>query len=313
MNASRIALILLFTGLLATTLPAAAGGRRRKPTSPCVQTASILATACQLESQDDFEKAQAICLNESDEETREECFDEAKEARNDAKGSCGEVRDARNEVCAAAGLEGRYDPQIDPANFVAEITNPYAPFSPGRSWVYEKETDEGLETIEIEVLERTKEVEGVECTIVRDTVKLDGVLVEDTLDYLAQDVDGNVWYFGELVQNFEDGELVDLDGSFTAGKDDAKPGFWMKAAPMAGNTYRQEWFLDEAEDVVTVVSTDSAEPVPFDNGGAVLQTRDYTPLSPGAIEFKYYVPGVGLVLETKPGSTERLELVEFNP
>ena len=146
----------------------------------------------------------------------------------------------------------------------------------------------------------------------RDTVRLDGVLIEDTLDYLAQDVHGNVWYFGELAQNFEDGELVDLDGSFTAGSDGAKPGFWMKAAPIVGETYRQEWFVGEAEDVATVVSTDSAEPVPFDNGGPVLQTRDFNPLEPDSVELKYYVPGVGLVLETKPGTTERLELVEFD-
>ncbi len=311
MQRSKISLILLVAGLVAIAVPASAGGRKRS--NPCRQTTAILATACQLELNEEFETARAVCVNEPDEAAREECLDDADEGRDEARTSCHEVREARIEVCAVPGLEGRYAPEIDPANFVSEITNPYAPFTVGSTWRYESETDEGLETIEIEVLEETKEILGVSCTVVRDTVSLDGVLIEDTLDYLAQDVDGNLWYFGELSQSFEDGVLHDLDGSFTAGIDGAKPGFWMKGAPVAGETYRQEWFVSEAEDMANVVSLDSPESVPFDNGGAVRQIREFTPLSPGGIEFKYFVPGVGLVLETKPGSTERLELVEFNP
>ncbi len=311
MNASKITLALLATGLLATALPATAGGKKKS--NPCRQTTSILVNACRLESTEDRETARAVCLNESDETIRETCLDDADEGYDEARSACEEVRDARFEVCAVPSLEGRYDPEIVPANFVADITNPYAPFTVGSTWRYESETDAGLETIEIEVLEETKEVLGVTCTVVRDTVKLDGVLVEDTLDYLAQDVDGNVWYFGELSQSFEDGVLHDLDGSFTAGVDGAKPGFWMKAAPVSGEIYRQEWFVGEAEDMAEVTNLDSPVSVPFDNGGAVREIREFTPLDPGNVEFKYFVPGIGLVLETKPGSTERLELVEFNP
>ena len=54
---------------------------------------------------------------------------------------------------------------------------------------------------------------------------------------------GNVWYCGEAVQDFENGELVSLDGSFKAGVDGAKPGILMKAAPMIGDVYRQEFDL----------------------------------------------------------------------
>ena len=39
---------------------------------------------------------------------------------------------------------------------------------------------------------------GVTCIVVRDTVDIDGVLIEDTVDWFAQDVEGNVWYFGEI-------------------------------------------------------------------------------------------------------------------
>jgi hypothetical protein len=105
--------------------------------------------------------------------------------------------------------EAAYDPAFDPADFmtVAEMAaspNPYFPLVPGTRWVYAEGEDE---TIVVEVLDEMKLIEGVECRTVRDTVTIniegEDFLVEDTLDWYAQDVDGNVWYCGEIVQNFE--------------------------------------------------------------------------------------------------------------
>ena len=71
--------------------------------------------------------------------------------------------------------------------------------------------------------------------------------------------------------------------------------------------------LGEAEDVVEVLDLDASDDVPFANGRPVLKTRDFTPLSPGADEFKFYVPGIGFVLEVEPETGERLELVDYGP
>ncbi|MGH2669271.1 MAG: hypothetical protein ACRDH5_09190 [bacterium] len=276
----------------------------------CGKTTSQLLKACRLEAGDDYRVGTAICLNLSDGQASEDCKIAAREARSEALAECRDVREARDEVCADLG-PGPYDPVIDPANFVSEIDNPYAPFQPGAFWEYEKQTAEGLEEIRVEVLEETREILGVTVTTVRDTVTLDGEVVEDTLDWLAQDVDGNVWYFGEISKNFEDGLLANLDGSFEAGKDGAKPGFWVKRAPQVGEFYRQEYALNnEAEDVVEVLDLDAKETVPFANKGRVLKTRDFTPLSPGAEENKFYVPGIGFVLEVDLETGERLELVD---
>ena len=73
------------------------------------------------------------------------------------------------------------------------VSNPCLPFKQGASWTYEGKTDEGLERIEARVLDETRKVMGVDATVVRDTVTLDGKLVEDSLDWYAQDKDGNVW------------------------------------------------------------------------------------------------------------------------
>jgi hypothetical protein len=138
------------------------------------------------------------------------------------------------------------------------------------------------------------------------------VLIEDTNDWYAQDLAGNVWYFGEIAQEFEDGELVSLEGSWKAGSDHAKPGYIMVFDPQEGDYYRQEFALGDAEDMGEVISRDEkAVTVPF--GGTyeddVLETKDFTPIEPDAFEYKYYAPEVGLILEKDPETGDRVELV----
>ena len=56
-----------------------------------------------------------------------------------------------------------------------------------------------------------------------------------------QGQDGTVWYFGEIARNYEEGELVDIEGSWVAGVDGAKAGILMPASPSPGQIYRQEY------------------------------------------------------------------------
>ncbi len=281
----------------------------------CGKTTQQLFQACQYDARTETRTGFAICLNMSDPADSKACIRTTQKAHWEANAQCKEVREARNDVCDVTG-SGPYDPVIDPANFVSGIDNRYTPFPPGAFRVYEKRTAEGLERIRVEVLPETREIMGVTVMTLRDTVTRNGVLIEDTKDWLAQDKHGNVWYFGEIVQNFEDGLLANLDGSFEAGKGGAKPGFWSKGAPQVGESFRQEWALGEAEDVVEVVSLDARDAdVPFSQNGTgpILKTLNTTPLSPGSDEFKYYVPGIGFALEVKPATGERLELVDYGP
>ena len=287
---------------------------RFQATNICEQTATELAKACRFEVQDSAKVATANCLNLLDPQAAADCKLAVNAARTEGNTQCAVVEDAREDVCDNLG-GGAYDPVIDPANFVAGINNRYTPFPTGAFRVYEKLTPEGLTRIRIDVLPETRQIMGVTMTTLRDVVTLDGVMIEDTLDWLAQDVQGNVWYFGELVQNFEDGILRDLDGSFEAGRNGDKAGFWSTAFPQVGDFYRQEWSLGNAEDVVEVMSLDARdEIVPFSSHGTgpVLKIKATTPMSP-VVEFKYYVPGIGFALEVKPATGERLELVDYGP
>jgi len=89
-----------------------------------------------------------------------------------------------------------YNPVIDPADYVSGVDNKYFPLVPGTKYTYSAETDEGTERIEVYVTHQTKEVLGVTCVVVDDKVWLDDELIEATLDWYAQDKDGNVWYMG---------------------------------------------------------------------------------------------------------------------
>ncbi len=147
--------------------------------------------------------------------------------------------------------------------------------------------------------------------MVNDVVEEDGEVVEDTLDWYGIDKRYNIWYFGEIALNFEDGELADIEGSWTSGVDGAKPGIIMKADPQVGDVYRQEFLLGDAEDMGEVLSLTESARVPYGAFDNCLMTKDYTPIEPGVFEHKYYAPGIGPVLEVNPETGERVELVEI--
>ncbi|MGH8973970.1 MAG: hypothetical protein ACRD0C_12305 [Acidimicrobiia bacterium] len=213
---------------------------------------------------------------------------------------------------ASVGAE-EYAPQIDPADFTTEITNPLFPLRPGTRWVYEGPDEAGdIEHKEVEVTAETRQVMGVDCVIVHDQVSMDGELVEDTWDWYAQDKDGNVWYFGEDTSEYEGGKRVSTDGSWEAGKEGAYPGIVMEADPKVGDQYRQEYYEGEAEDMAEVLSVDEHVTVPQGSHDGVLKTKDWNPLEPGITEHKYYAPGVGTVFEeVVEGESGHLELLEM--
>jgi hypothetical protein len=204
-----------------------------------------------------------------------------------------------------------YNPEINPENFSNVVTNTYFPLDPGQVYTYTAQTPDGLETVVVTVLAETRQVDGVICTVVRDVVSLDGVLIEDTYDWYAQDNEGNVWYFGEDVSNYENGEFQDKDGSFEAGIDGALPGIIMLANPVLELPYRQEYSFNIAEDWGKVVAKDVTVTTPYGTFDNCIKTADWNALEPDApLEYKYYAPGVGNVKEVE-GTGEVLELISI--
>jgi hypothetical protein len=214
------------------------------------------------------------------------------------------------------GPEATSSAAINPADFTSVIDNPLFPISSYTTMVYEgEETDPDtgetvLGRVEMTVLPDTKVVAGVEVLVVQDQAFEDGELVESTLDYYAQHTDGSVYYFGEDVDNYLDGELANHDGSWIAGEGENLPGIIMPPAPAVGDVFEQEKAPGIAEDRMTILSLTETVTVPAGTYTDCLKSEDVNPLDgTGAIEFKYYCPGVGFALEEFEEGT--LELISL--
>jgi hypothetical protein len=298
----------------------------------CSATATALFRACRSEGKGELYTAQAKCTNVSDADERRACFDQARAGRRAADRLCRRQHRARLGACQSLGEE-RYDPDFDPAVFddprAPGHPNPFFPLAVGNRWTYRSRA----ETVNVQVRDETKAIGGVTCIVVRDRVFEDGELKEDTDDWFATAKDGDVWYCGEEVKDFEgfDGdqprlpELVGIDGSFKVGRDRDQPGVLFRATPAAGEVYREEFSLGNAEDLAVVLSTTyrfGADPA-LDRSvperlaealcaGDCVVTRNASLLEPGVFERKYYAPGIGLFLEVNPGRGEVVRLTGCN-
>jgi hypothetical protein len=203
--------------------------------------------------------------------------------------ACGGDGGSRGRAAAAGGTSttlprGDADVRLDPSRFTSEIDNPWFPLRPGTRWTY-REVDADW-----------KRIAGIDARVVRDTVRQDGQVLEDTFDFYAQDDDGNVWYMGEDTAEFEDGRIATREGSFEAGVDGAQAGIAMPGHPRPGQRYRQEFRKGEAEDQGAVLSTDELVEASIGRYQHAVLTRDTNPLEPHVSEYKLFAEDVGLVL-----------------
>jgi hypothetical protein len=206
----------------------------------------------------------------------------------------------------------QYHPEIDPSDFTPNVDNQWFPLTPGTTLTYTGTKDGQAARDVSTVTHKTAIIDGVTTRVVFDQLFLTGQLAERTFDYYAQDDDGNVWYFGEdTVARVDNGNLTDTEGSFRAGVDGAQPGVFMQAHPQIGRRFRQEWYEGHAEDQFRALSRAGHVTVPFGSFRHALKTEETTALEPDVVDNKYYVRGIGEVVETSiAGPVEKLELVD---
>jgi Ca2+-binding RTX toxin-like protein len=201
-------------------------------------------------------------------------------------------------------------PVPDPSQFSTTIDNPFLTLRPGTTFVFEEK--DGATSSTVTVTRQTVVIDGVTCIVVHDVERVNGIVVEDTFDWFAQDSEGNVWYFGEDTRTYEPGNPVPVstEGSWKAGVDGAKPGIVMLGDPQIGDTYQQEFAPGIAEDFAKVLSLTAEAHVIYGSFEDLLKTEDVNPLDP-SVEHKFYAEGVGLVLATSPdGEREQLTRIE---
>lgn len=208
-----------------------------------------------------------------------------------------------------------YNPQL-PTAWAAAVTNTYFPLAPGTTYQYRGQTSAGLETTTVEVQPGTRVIQGVAATVVRDRVYVNGALIEDTIDWYAQDAAGNVWYLGEDTKEYLNGQVVGTAGSFLWGVNGALPGIimWSDPAAHVGMEYRQEYSKGVAEDYAKVVALGQSVTVVYGSSTGCITTEDRNSLEPTKPrQNKFYCPRIGQVLETLVGGGERVELISRMP
>lgn len=208
---------------------------------------------------------------------------------------------------------------ITPENFVAGITNPYFPLTPGDTFYYKTvgvdKGDSVFEDVTIAVTSDTKMIQGITCMVVHDQVKTNNIVTEDTYDWFAQDIYGTVWYFGEDTKSLQEDGSWSTEGSFESGVDGALAGFIMPAKPekAIGDTYRQEFSTGQAEDKATILSTNETVTIGLGTYTKCVETVETTVLDPGVKENKWYAPGIGEIKASFTiGGDEQEELIGKN-
>ncbi len=307
------------------------GRRSHSKKRVCSETADLQFRACAAALYDDYYTGKAACLNRPGE--KRACRRELSQDTREAARLCSSQRRARRSLCRAIG-QAPYAPDMNPELFQdprkPSRPNAYFPTEIGNRWVFEEDGEQ----IEIEVLDASKRIAGIDCIVFRDVVTSDGLLVEATDDWFGLRRNGDVVYCGEEVKDFEyfEGddpeapELTSIDGRFKVGVGLAKSGTAFLGDPIEGTSYRQEWDPGNAEDVGRVLSThyrygnddELDEFVPealaelmCGNGDCVV-IEDRSTLEPDAFERKYYALGLGKFLEVKPDDGEYVPLVECN-
>jgi len=185
---------------------------------------------------------------------------------------------------------------IGSRTFASNGSNDFFILEPGYQLVLSgTENGEDLD-LQVTVLNDTKIVDGVATRVVEEREWENGQLIEVSRNFFAFCTETkSVFYFGEEVDDYKDGEIVDHGGAWESGKNGAKAGLMMPGLVILGSAYYQEVAPGVAMDRAVNIKTDVTQTTPSGTFTNCLKVEESTPLEEGVKEYKIYAPGVGLV------------------
>lgn len=203
---------------------------------------------------------------------------------------------------------------LDPTAFAAPTahTNKWLPLRPGNQWVRTGATDVGHRRVPHQVTTTVtnvmRKVDGVPAVAVMDQDVDAGQVVQESLDYMATDAQGNVWFLGSYTQQYDGGRVVSVQDAWLSGVRGGEAGILVPGHPRTGSPpYSIARPPGEDSDVAQVVATDHRTCVPFGCFSHVLVVREGKASAPDN-EFKYYSPGLGQVLNTPRSASQHHDL-----
>ena len=186
-------------------------------------------------------------------------------------------------------------------------SNPFFILEPGYRLIYAGDEGGVAIGLTVTVLDQTRRVDGVRTRVIKEVHTEDGEIIEISRNYFAIcNRSNSVVYFGEEVDNYEDGVIINHDGSWLAGVD-GRAGIIMPGINLLGARYFQEIAPDVALDRAETVSLNEVVQTPAGTFEKCLKTKETTPLEPDQVGFKIYAPGIGLVQD---GAVKLVEISE---
>ncbi len=162
------------------------------------------------------------------------------------------------------------------------------------------------ERVVITVLDETRMVAGVETRVIEEREEENGKLKEVSQNFFAICKEhGDVFYFGEEVDEYEDGKIVRHSGAWRADEKDSKAGIIMPGTTLLGARHYQE-IAPNAMDRAEIVDDNVTMKTPAGTFENCIRVEETSGIDASEKGYKTYAPGVGLIQD------EDLLLTEYS-
>jgi hypothetical protein len=209
--------------------------------------------------------------------------------------------DEGDEDSAAGDDNWREHFEVSQADLAATGNNRWLTIQPGRVL----KLRHGADSLTITILPDTLTVDGVAVGVLEERETRNEKLIEVSRNFFATDKrTGDVYYFGEDVDNYKDGQIANHESAWRSGVNGARFGLMIPGAPRAGEKYYQEIAPKVAMDRVEIVSTDETLKTPAGTFEHCLHLKETTPLE-SDVSHKWYAPGVGMIKDDEFELAER--------
>jgi hypothetical protein len=223
------------------------------------------------------------------------------EEDEDLRETGGDTLDAENDT-EQGETEGENEYtesfRAEDCTFSSTGRNPFFILQPNYQLVLAGGEGSEAAQVTITVLNETREVDGTETRVVEERETIGGELLEISRNFFAICEETNsVFYFGEEVDDYENGAIISHEGAWLAGEGQNRAGVIMPGTILFGSRYYQEIAPNVAVDRAEIIDMGEVIQTPAGEFSDTLITRETNPLEPGVAELKYYAAGIGLIQE----------------
>ena len=151
------------------------------------------------------------------------------------------------------------------------------------------------EKVVITVLDETRKIGGVVTRVVEEREEENGELKEVSRNFSAIcQQHGDVFYFGEEVDDYQEGQVVAHSGAWRADDGHSKPGILMPGTVLLGARHYQE-IAPNAQDRAEIIRDDVTMKTPAGTFQHCIQVEETSGIDAKEKCYKTYAPGVGLI------------------